>query len=723
MVTVAEVGMYKGAPTLFINGQPRPPFLFWYPSNAETNHVKDFAEAGIHLYTFGTNIGWVGPRRYDFHEIDGKMETLLEADPEALALLRSNCNSPPWWNELHPEELSLNHDGSFDSRSKASFASDLWLKEVSEALRSYIEHVRNSRYADRVFAYHIAQGGTGEWVKPDCVEGFYSDYSKPMTQAFRKWLHGKYGGDVASLRTAWNDPKVDFHNASIPSKEAQAGTTLYAFRQPSREKHVIDYYLYFADQVAEDIIFLCRTAKEASRNESLAGVFYGYIMDLAWTGAFFRPFRTPLGLDYKTTQHQRSGHMGIKKVLDSPYVDFLCSPYSYHFRGLGGDGAFMSLTESVKLHGKLWFNEDDVRTFLASPTNPYGRADTLQESVAVIERNFSNVITRGVGMWWMDQENKYFDHPELMKTISKLKRVGEASLNFDRSPSGGVAVIVDETSPAYQSVLINLMYPLILKQKQFEFGRMGTPYDLYLHDDLANPAMKDYKFYIFLNTFYLSKDEREVIEERVKRDGNTVLWIYASGFIDEHGASVDNVSNLTGINMGVDMDKWGLNVAITNFDHPITSSLPTDTWFGTDYHIGPIFYVNDPEAVTLGKLVYNRGRFKPGFAVKEFEDWTSIWVGAPVVPAEILRNIAKYAGVHLYSESGDILSANKNFLSLTTIRSEYKRFKLPRKTSVYDIFNNRVVAENVTEFTEYVPASTTALYFLGNPQLLKQRLS
>jgi len=233
---------------------------------------------------------------------------------------------------------------------------------------------------------------------------------------------------------------------------------------------------------------------------------------------------------------------------------------------------------------------------------------------------------------------------------------------------------VDETSPAYQSVLINLMYPLILKQKQFEFGRMGTPYDLYLHDDLANPSMKDYKFYIFLNTFYLSKDEREVIEERVKRDGNTVLWIYASGFIDE----------------------------------------------GTDYHIGPIFYANDSEAATLGKLIYNQGRFKPGFAVKEFEDWTSIWVGAPVVPAKILRNIAKYAGVHLYSESGDILSANKNFLSLTTIRSEYKRLKLPNRTSVYEVFNNRVVAENVTEFTEYVPASTTTLYFLGGPQLLKK---
>ena len=235
--------------------------------------------------------------------------------------------------------------------------------------------------------------------------------------------------------------------------------------------------------------------------------------------------------------------------------------------------------------------------------------------------------------------------------------------------------------------------------------------------------MKDYKLYIFLNTFYLSKDEREVINDRVKRNGNTILWIYASGFIDEYGASVENVSDLTGINMGVDMDKWGLNVAITNFDHPITSSLPTETWFGTDYHIGPIFYVDDPEAVTLGKLVYNQGRFKPGFAVKEFEDWTSIWVGAPVVPAKILRNISRYAGVHLYSESGDILSANKNFISLTTIRSEYKSFKLPRKTSVYDVFNNRVVCENVTEFTDYVPANTTKLYFLGNPQLIKQKLS
>ena len=60
-------------------------------------------------------------------------------------------------------------------------------------------------------------------------------------------------------------------------------------------------------------------------------------------------------------------HLALEKVLACPDVDFLTSPTSYAFRQFGGEGTshFMSLLGSIKLHGKLWFNENDVRTSLA----------------------------------------------------------------------------------------------------------------------------------------------------------------------------------------------------------------------------------------------------------------------------------------------------------------------------------------------------------------------
>ncbi len=36
----------------------------------------------------------------------------------------------------------------------------------------------------------------------------------------------------------------------------------------------------------------------------------------------------------------------------------------------------------------------------------------------------------------------------------------------------------------------------------------GAPIDRYFHDDMANPAMPDYKLYIFVNCIYLSTEER-----------------------------------------------------------------------------------------------------------------------------------------------------------------------------------------------------------------------
>ena len=49
--------------------------------------------------------------------------------------------------------------------------------------------------------------------------------------------------------------------------------------------------------------------------------------------------------------YERSGHLGLAQVLASPHVDFLVSPYSYGFRGIGGDGPSMLPSESLRLHG------------------------------------------------------------------------------------------------------------------------------------------------------------------------------------------------------------------------------------------------------------------------------------------------------------------------------------------------------------------------------------
>ena len=57
---------------------------------------------------------------------------------------------------------------------------------------------------------------------------------------------------------------------------------------------------------------------------------------------------------------QGSGHLGLRRVLHSPDIDFLVSPYSCGFRGLGGDGLPMQPAESLRCHGKTYFMEEDT---------------------------------------------------------------------------------------------------------------------------------------------------------------------------------------------------------------------------------------------------------------------------------------------------------------------------------------------------------------------------
>ena len=75
----------------------------------------------------------------------------------------------------------------------------------------------------------------------------------------------------------------------------------------------------------------------------------------------------------------------------------------------------------------------------------------------------------------------------------------------------------------------------------------------------------------------------------------------------------------------------------------------------------------------LGDVVYSLGRCRPGFGVKTFnpEDpqkpWSSVYVATPNVPAPVLRGIARFAGVHLYNEDGDVLYATPNLLSVHSV--------------------------------------------------------
>ncbi len=109
----AQLKNHNGTPTVFLDDKPVffGCHLIGYmdPKNLEGYQpiVRRYAQAGIHIYSIDTlPLDWVGPREgnpspFDFTSSQPRMRTILDADPDALFLIRGCLELywPPtdWW--------------------------------------------------------------------------------------------------------------------------------------------------------------------------------------------------------------------------------------------------------------------------------------------------------------------------------------------------------------------------------------------------------------------------------------------------------------------------------------------------------------------------------------------------------------------------------------------------------------------------------------------------
>jgi len=232
----------------------------------------------------------------------------------------------------------------------------------------------------------------------------------------------------------------------------------------------------------------------------------------------------------------------------------------------------------------------------------------------------------------------------------------------------------------------------------------------------------------------MNSQKLETIGRKLKRDGKVLVWMYAPGLINPEASppiGTQNMHELTGIRFGMEMEGLPLEMEITDKEHELTRGLPDDyapgnfvrpvtTGFGVlgpDFKPvqpgpvakKPLFYVDDPEARVLAKFKVN-GR--PSLAVREFPGWTSVYYGSVALPAEMIRRLARYAGVHIFLETEDIFHANNHFIMIHTGNSAgVRKVSLPRKTGkVVELFSNQPVAENVDEFSVTLEPLSTYLY-------------
>ena len=96
-----------------------------------------------------------------------------------------------------------------------------------------------------------------------------------MTVYFENWLRKKYNTSE-TLRKAWANDSVTFATVKVPGMKERQLNPASVFRDPQKERFVMDYYEAQQEVVAEDIIYFSKLIKDNWHRKIICGTFYGY---------------------------------------------------------------------------------------------------------------------------------------------------------------------------------------------------------------------------------------------------------------------------------------------------------------------------------------------------------------------------------------------------------------------------------------------------------------
>lgn len=682
-VSTACVKMANGTPKLLINGKSVLPLIFFpntdilgeWSRKSLQDQVKLASKTGVHIYSFPFRI-MTSPstRNPDYSRGENDIQTIIKNDPQAVFLLRMFLRPSTTvsdWPEIPKTDVSVFADGSTNF---ISIASDLYWKLSNKELAEAIHHLESGRFGNRIMGYH-ASGPECEMFM-DSYREKGPEYSAANQLGFRRWLKNKYKTNMA-LQNAWKRDDITIETAGIPSFEpgrfpihrAGQNEKMEIFYNADKEQDWIDYSHYCSDLSSDRVIEMAKTIKEATSGRKLTAFFYGYTFDLI--GSF-------------------SGHNRLNKVLDCRDIDILASPYSYEGRLGGEPGGFMSPVDSIIAHGKLWFNEDDTRTSLVDVSKLSAqsalwcglRASDLNESIAMLERNFGALLTHRTGTWWMDLLGAgAYNHPDIWKTIKKRAPLLTEIQKHPTPYRPEVGLIVDEESRAVVKNDFNES-----KDLRDQAMKSGASVGFYTLSDFIIGVVPKCKVYVFPNSYILTNAQVIQINARLDREKATAIWLYFAGCFGPKGFDTSLAERVTGLKL-----KSSDGIQGSSGNGPLAGQ----NWGWTGSIVSRPVVDDTPNAEILGRYTSDG---LVSSASKVVGNHRNIVVGDLAVTPAILRILFAKAGVHIWTSGNEIIQTDGRFLMIHRGLKGLVRVSIPAGTKAEVISGNVVKCDksNIT---------------------------
>ena len=680
-------------PRIDINGKSYPALLYdspypWnYHEEPTIAKIKNFRAGGIHLMVLGIESDiWRADGSIDFGEIEKRIYQALLLNPDAYLMLAINTTqSPEWWKSKNPDELVDYANGGIDRKATdpinrvpaPSMASKKWEHDFCDYITRIVTHLEKIPAGKRIFAYRVDNGVYREWHYFGMREGM-PDTGKAMQGAFRDYLKRKYKNDGA-LRKAWRNKKVTFETAQIPEREARLHSLCggMSLRDPVADAAVVDFLRCMQGVVRDHLLACNRAVKTACGYRKLCGNYYGYFFNMGFPAEGWQ--------------------LETEALLRTREVDFQSAPDLYNYRRIQ-DAEFGRVpVETYALHGKMHIQEHDARTHLSKGESVFLiHAKNGEQSAGILSRGFAQSLIRNTACWYLDFSKDWYHDPAI---YARFRMFAPILNERHANPSvAEVALVCDPESVYYHSLERRWRGTLSIDQNLQEITHAGVPFETILFNDIALDNVRDYKVYVFMNLFYVTEEKLALIE-KLRRQGKTLVWLYAPGYLSQKGADAGGIEKVTGMRVKVSERACNGNIASLNGG----DYKPDD-----DIKLAPSFRIEDKGCKPLGIRVEEGGKKETVFATCLIGSSRQYYAANGCLSSEMWRTLFRDSGVAIYENSGKpVVWIGGGYAAINGTAGHYT-IKLPSPRKVTQLLPERgeTSREPVTEINVELKENT-----------------
>ena len=498
------------------------------------------------------------------------------------------------------------------------------------------------------------------------LEQKWIDDTTDYLQAFIRYAEDTYGDRVfaysfsAGEATEWFDSKraliserkashyrqtTGNPDAPIPSSEEIRSATLPVLR--SDDDPVFRYQNYCVTQTPELILHFASAAQEILQHQKIVGLFFGYT-------------------DQPIHWQNQTATNGYEKVWASSDIDMLFSPAAYQTRELGQVSSYQYQVDSIMLNDKLYLHEIDHRTHLAEyPFDSFAKGlesiyRDADEVIRVLRRELCAAAVKDGALWWFDFTGGYYACPELEEEVKKELAVFEALYAKARKSVSEIAVFVDPMS--FLRMKDGTLTPQdSVWRNRDTLHNCGAPYDYFNLNDITRIDLSRYKMCVFLNAIDLAKELRQFIDTNLC--DITKVWLWAPNWSD---GGMEGISSVC-------------SIRLKEIDDPDAKVQYRGQTFGFSGPTAPLYSPDDADAEILA--YYTNGA--PACAQKG----KNVYLAVGNVPSILWQDLARAAGVHIYSDTPGALYADSRFVARQSIWETELTIHMPFDCVVEELFD------------------------------------